>query len=328
MKILITGGAGFIGSHLSDALIKQGEEITIIDDLSTGRMENIAHLAGNPRFHFAIETIGNETVMDRLVSECNVIYHLAAAVGVELIVTRPVEVIERNILGTESVLKIANRYKKKVFLASTSEIYGKNENIPFREDDDRLLGPTTKNRWSYSCSKAVDEFLGLAYFKERHLPIVIGRFFNTIGPRQTGQYGMVVPRFVKRALLGQPLLVYGDGEQSRCFTSVSDVVRAVVDLMKHPNAVGEIFNIGSNQEITINRLAERVIEVTKSKSEIRRIPYEEAYESGFEDMRRRVPDVSKLANLTGYKPEVSLEEILRQIMNDLKKNDGDVKKVF
>jgi UDP-glucose 4-epimerase len=215
-----------------------------------------------------------------------------------------------------------------VFIASTSEVYGKSESVPFREEDDRLLGPTTKNRWSYSCSKAIDEFLGLAYFKERKLPIVIGRFFNTIGPRQTGQYGMVVPRFVKRALLGEPLLVYGDGEQSRCFTSVSDVVRAVVDLMKHTEALGEIFNIGSSQEITINGLAERVLAVTGSKSEIRRIPYDEAYESGFEDMRRRVPDVSKLSHLTGYKPEVSLDEILRQIMEDLKKNDPEVKKVF
>ncbi|HDQ45048.1 MAG TPA: NAD-dependent epimerase/dehydratase family protein [bacterium] len=325
MRILITGGAGFIGSHLADALIRQGEDVTIIDDLSTGRMENIAHLTGHPQFHYAIETIGNETVMDRLVSECDIIYHLAAAVGVELIVTRPVEVIERNILGTEAVLKIANRYKKKVFIASTSEIYGKSETVPFREEDDRILGPTTKNRWSYSCSKAIDEFLGLAYWKEKKLPIVIGRFFNTIGPRQTGQYGMVVPRFVRQALLSQPLLVYGDGEQSRCFTSVTDVVRAVIDLMRHPGAVGEIFNIGGSEEITINGLAQRVIAVTQSKSKIRHIPYEEAYESGFEDMRRRVPDISRLAGLTGYRPQIPLDDILSRIAGDLKKNDPEVK---
>lgn len=325
MRILITGGAGFIGSHLSDALIERGHEVTVIDDLSTGRMQNIAHLKANDRFHFAIETIVNETVMDRLVSECDVIYHLAAAVGVELIVNRPVEVIERNILGTEMVFKVANRYKKKVFVASTSEIYGKNENVPFKETDDRILGPTTKSRWSYSSSKAIDEFLALAYWKEKQLPVVIGRFFNTIGLRQTGQYGMVVPRFVKRALLNQPVTVYSDGEQSRCFTDVSDVIRAVTDLMEHPEAVGNIYNIGSQQEITINDLARRVIEVTDSDSEIRHIPYEEAYESGFEDMRRRVPDVSRLEELTGYAPEVKLDVTIQKIARDLRENDPDVR---
>lgn len=324
MRILITGGAGFIGSHLSDTLIEQGDRVTVIDDLSTGRMQNIAHLQSNDRFHFAIETIVNETVMDRLVSECDVIYHLAAAVGVELIVNHPVEVIERNILGTEMVFKVANRYKKKVFVASTSEIYGKNEKVPFRETDDRILGPTTKSRWSYSSSKAIDEFLALAYWKEKQLPVVIGRFFNTIGPRQTGQYGMVVPRFVKRALLDQPLLVYSDGEQSRCFTDVSDVIRAVVDLMEHPEAVGNIYNIGSQQEITINDLARRVIEVTDSNSEIEHIPYEQAYESGFEDMRRRVPDVSRLEELTGYVPKVKLDVTIQKIAQDLRENDPDI----
>lgn len=325
MRILITGGAGFIGSHLGDALIERGDQVTIIDDLSTGRMENVAHLEGNDRFHFAIETIVNETVMDRLVSECDVIYHLAAAVGVELIVNRPVEVIERNILGTEMVFKVANRYKKKVFVASTSEIYGKNENVPFKETDDRILGATTKSRWSYSSSKAIDEFLALAYWKEKTLPVVIGRFFNTIGPRQTGQYGMVVPRFVKRALLDQTLTVYSDGEQSRCFTDVSDVIRAVLDLMDHPEAIGNIYNIGSQQEITINGLAQKVIEVTDSNSQIEHIPYEQAYESGFEDMRRRVPDVSRLEELTGYAPQVKLDVTIQKIAQDLRESDPDVR---
>lgn len=325
MKILITGGAGFIGSHLSETLIGKGEHVTIIDDLSTGRMENIQHLAGHSHFHFAIETIANETVMDRLVSECDMIYHLAAAVGVELIVTRPVEVIERNILGTEAVLKIANRYKKKVFIASTSEVYGKNEKVPFNENDDRLLGPTTKTRWSYASSKAIDEFLALAYHKEMQLPVVIGRFFNTIGPRQTGQYGMVAPRFVKRALMGEPLQVYGDGEQSRCFTNVTDVVGAIIDLMDNEAAVGEIFNIGSSEEISINALAQKVIEVTGSDSDIRHIPYEEAYESGFEDMRRRIPDIAKLNKLTGYVPRIRLDETLEQITDFLRENDPDLK---
>ncbi|NQT24456.1 GDP-mannose 4,6-dehydratase [candidate division KSB1 bacterium] len=324
MHILITGGAGFIGSHLSDALIKRGEDVTIIDDLSTGRMENIAHLKDNKRFHFVIETILNETVMDRLVSECDVIYHLAAAVGVELIVNHPVEVIERNILGTEMVFKTANRYKKKVFVASTSEIYGKNENVPFKETDDRLLGPTIKSRWSYSSSKAIDEFLALAYWKEKQLPVVIGRFFNTIGPRQTGQYGMVVPRFVKRALLDQPIVVYSDGEQSRCFTDVSDVIQAVLNLMDHPEAVGNIYNIGSQQEININGLAERILEVTRSESVIEHISYEQAYESGFEDMRRRVPDVSRLKALTRYTPKVKLDVTIQKIMEEMKANDPDV----
>jgi UDP-glucose 4-epimerase len=325
MKILITGGAGFIGSHLCDELLKKGNDVIIIDDLSTGRMENIEHLKNNPKFHFAIETIMNETVMDRLVSECDAIFHLAAAVGVELIVHNPVEVIERNILGSECVLKIANRYKKRVFLASTSEIYGKNEKIPFKEDDDRLLGPTTKSRWSYSSSKAIDEFLGLAYWKEKHLPVIIGRFFNTIGPRQTGQYGMVVPRFVKQALLGKDITVFGDGNQSRCFTYVSDVVQSIIVLLDHPDAIGEIFNIGGGKEIKINELAERVISITNSPSRIVHIPYDKAYESGFEDMKRRVPDIKKIKKLIGYSPKVDLDEMLKRVADDLLKNDNDLK---
>ncbi len=313
MKVLITGGAGFIGSHLTDALLEAGDTVTIIDDLSTGSMKNFAHVRSHPHFHFAIETIMNETVMDRLVSECDVIYHLASAVGVELIVSSPVEVIERCVLGTETVLKIANRYKRKVLITSTSEVYGKNTKVPFSEDDDRLLGATTKSRWSYSCSKAIDEFLALAYFKEKNLPIVIVRLFNTVGPRQTGQYGMVVPRFIKQALENKDLTVYGDGTQSRCFGFVGDVIGALTKLMNQPEAVGQIFNIGSTQEITIMDLAKRVRELTGSKAQIKLIPYEEAYEQGFEDMARRVPDLSKIKKLIHYEPKVDLTGIITRM---------------
>ncbi len=314
MKALITGGAGFIGSHLSEALLAAGHEVTIIDDLSTGRFSNIQHLVEDPRFHFAIESITNETVMDRLVSECDLIYHLAAAVGVELIVKDPVHVIETNILGSHAVLRVANRYRKKVLLASTSEIYGKNDTIPFREDDDRVLGPTTRSRWSYSTSKAVDEFLALAYHRQKGLPTVIFRLFNTIGPRQTGRYGMVVPRFVRQALAGEPITVYGDGRQSRCFTDVEDVVRATIGLAEEPRAVGEVFNVGGSEEITIGDLAQKVRRLTDSRSEIVFIPYEEAYEAGFEDMQRRVPDITKVSRLIGYCPQVGLDESLRRII--------------
>ncbi len=310
MKALITGGAGFIGSHLAEALLERGDEVTIIDDLSTGRFENIEHLTSNPRFHFAIETITNETVMDRLVSECDMIFHLAAAVGVELIVHSPVRTIETNIVGTRAVLQVANRYRKKVIVASTSEVYGKAVTVPFREDDDRLMGPTTKSRWSYATSKAVDEFLALAYWKEKKLPTVVARFFNTVGPRQTGQYGMVVPRFVAQALKGEPITVYGDGRQSRCFTHVSDTVRAVILLADNPNAVGQVFNVGSSEEITILGLAQKVKKLLDSDSEIVFIPYDEAYEEGFEDMRRRVPDTTKIRNLTGWKTKYSLDDTI------------------
>lgn len=313
MHVLITGGAGFIGSHLTDALLQRGHHVTVIDDLSTGKMENFDHVRAYPNFRFAIETIMNESVMDRLVSECDMIFHLASAVGVELIVNRPVEVIERCILGTEIVLKIANRYKKKVLITSTSEIYGKNTKVPFSEEDDRILGPTTKSRWSYSCSKAIDEFLALAYFKEMKLPVVIVRLFNTVGPRQTGQYGMVVPRFVQAAMHNQPIRVYGDGSQSRCFGYVSDVIGALVTLTNHPNAVGQIFNIGSTEETTIIELANKVKDITGSDSEIIKIPYEQAYEHGFEDMARRVPDLVKIKRLIGYEPKVKLEEMIRRI---------------
>ena len=312
VRALITGGCGFIGSHLAEVLLARGEEVTVVDDLSTGRFENIEGLIGNPGFRFAIETITNEAVMDRLISECDIIYHLAAAVGVELIVQEPVRVIETNIKGCEAILRIGARYRKKIMLASTSEVYGKSEEIPFREDADRVIGPTTRNRWSYACSKAMDEFLALAYAKQLALPVVIMRLFNTVGPRQTGQYGMVVPRFVQQALRGDPLTVYGDGRQSRCFTYVGDVVRAVVGLADEPRALGQVFNIGGVQEVTIEDLARRTIELAGSSSEIAYIPYEEAYEEGFEDMRRRVPDISKITTLIGWKPGVPLEETLQR----------------
>lgn len=313
MRILITGGAGFVGSHLADALLEQGHRVTIIDDLSTGRMENFAHIRNHPNFLFAIESIMNEAVMDRLVSECDVIYHLASAVGVELIVNKPVEVIERCVIGSEIVLKIANRYKRKVLITSTSEVYGKSSKVPFSEGDDSLFGPTTKSRWSYACSKAIDEFLALAYYKEFDLPVVLVRLFNTVGPRQTGQYGMVVPRFVQQAMQNKPLTVYGDGNQSRCFGYVGDVVGAIIKLMDHPEAIGQICNIGNNEEVTIMELAERVIKITGSQSKIVKIPYEEAYEEGFEDMQRRVPDLSKIRRLIGYEPKVGLDEIITRI---------------
>jgi UDP-glucose 4-epimerase len=303
---------------LIDALLSAGHEVTIIDDLSTGKLENIAHVRNYPNFHFAIETIMNQTVMDRLVSECDMIYHLASAVGVDFIVSSPVEVIERCILGTEVVLKIANRYKKKVLITSTSEIYGKNTKTPFNEEDDRLLGPTTKSRWSYSCSKAIDEFLALAYFKEKNLPIIIVRLFNTIGPRQTGQYGMVVPRFIAQALNNEPITVYGDGSQTRCFCYVTDVIQAFTKLMSHPDSVGQIFNIGSTEEITIANLAKRVKSVLGSKSEIVYVPYNEAYEFGFEDMQRRVPDTRKIQKHIGWKPTIKLNEMLNAIADHLK----------
>jgi UDP-glucose 4-epimerase len=314
MRALITGGCGFIGSHLAEALLARGDQVTVVDDLSTGRFENIQPLVSHPSFHFAIETIANETVMDRLVSECDIIYHLAAAVGVELIVHDPVRVIETNIKGCETILRIGARYRKKVMLASTSEVYGKSDKVPFAEDDDRVLGPTTRSRWSYACSKAMDEFLAFAYAKQLALPVVVMRFFNTVGPRQTGRYGMVVPRFVQQALGDEPLTVYGDGQQSRCFTYVGDVIKAVIDLTDEPQAVGRVFNIGSTEEVTIEELARRTIRLAGSRSEIVRIPYDEAYEEGFEDMRRRVPDIRAIQSLVGWQPETDLDGTLRKVI--------------
>ncbi len=314
MKALITGGAGFIGSHLAEELLNRGEMVSVIDDLSTGRLENVEHLMSSPRFSIAVETILNETVMDRLVSECDIIYHLAAAVGVELIVNKPVEVIERNILGTEMVLKLANRYLKKVVVTSTSEIYGKSEQVPFKENDDRVLGPTTKNRWSYSSTKAIDEFLALAYHKEKSLDVVIVRLFNTVGPRQTGQYGMVIPRFVVQALKNEPITVYGDGKQVRCFGYVSDVVGAIISLANHSKAIGQIFNVGNNEPITILNLARKIKEKANSSAEIIFVPYGEAYEEGFEDMAIRSPDLTKIKTLIGYEPEINLDSILDNVI--------------
>lgn len=311
---LITGGAGFIGSHLSEALLSKGDRVTVIDDLSTGRFENIAHLTANPNFHFAIETITNQTVMDRLVSECDIIFHLAAAVGVDLIVRSPIHTIETNVMGTEMVLKTARRYRKKVMIASTSEIYGKSNRAPFAEDDDRVQGPTTKSRWSYATSKALDEFLALAYHKEVGLPVVIFRLFNTVGPRQTGRYGMVIPRFVRWALAGEPIQVYGNGQQTRCFANVSDVVEAIDRLSECEAAVGQVFNVGSQEEVTILELAGRVKARAGSGSEIVTIPYSAAYEEGFEDMLRRVPDIHKVRETIGWQPRKDLNQTLDEVI--------------
>lgn len=314
MRVLITGGAGFIGSHLADALVGRGDEVFIIDDLSTGSIDNIQHLRAHPRFHYAIESVRHASTVAELVDQCDVVFHLAAAVGVKLIVESPVRTIETNVHGTEVVLAQANKKKKKVLVASTSEVYGLSDDVPFREDGNLVLGATTKGRWSYACSKALDEFLALAYWRERKLPTILVRLFNTVGPRQMGQYGMVVPTFVKQALAGRPITIYGDGSQTRCFTHVGDVVRALMGLMDHPGAVGEVFNVGSREEVTIQRLAERVLALTGSSSEIVHVPYEQAYGEGFEDMPRRVPDVGKIQNLIGYAPSLSLDEILSGVI--------------
>ena len=315
MRVLITGGAGFIGSHLSDAYLQRGDEVFIIDDLSTGSFENIRHLKEHPRFHYTIENVHNQPVTAELVDQCDVIFHLAAAVGVKLIVESPVRTIETNVHGTEVVLSLANKKKKKVLIASTSEVYGLSTEVPFREDGNLVMGATTKGRWSYACSKAIDEFLALAYWREKKLPTIVVRLFNTVGPRQTGQYGMVIPTFVKQALSSRPITVFGDGKQSRCFGYVGDVVGALMKLMDDGDAVGEVFNIGSNQEISIMDLARKVKELTNSESEIVLVPYDEAYEEGFEDMPRRIPDISKVNAQVGFRPEMSLEGILKSVID-------------
>ena len=315
MRVLITGGAGFIGSHLADAYLKRGDHVYVIDDLSTGKIENIQHLKGEPHFHYTIESVHNQPVTAELVDQCDVIFHLAAAVGVKLIVESPVRTIETNVRGTEVVLALANKKKKKVLVASTSEVYGLSADVPFREDGNLVMGATTKGRWSYACSKAIDEFLALAYWREKKLPTIIVRLFNTVGPRQTGQYGMVIPTFVKQALAGRPITVYGDGNQSRCFGYVGDVVGALVKLMDHEDAVGQVFNIGSNQEISILALAQKVKDLTQSDSDIVFVPYDEAYEEGFEDMPRRVPDISKVSQLVGFRPEMNLDGILKTVID-------------
>jgi UDP-glucose 4-epimerase len=314
MKALITGGAGFVGSHLAETLLERGDEVIVLDNLSTGSIENISGLKSNPGFRYAIDSVTNAPLAAELIDQADVVFHLAAAVGVKLIVESPVNTIETNVHGTELVLKLANKKKKKVILASTSEVYGKSNLVPFREDADLVMGATTKGRWSYACSKAIDEFLALAYHKEKRLPVVIVRLFNTVGPRQTGRYGMVVPNLVKQALLGHPLTVYGDGSQSRCFTYVSDVVGALIALADHCGAVGGVFNVGNDrEEVTILELARRVRERTGSRSQIELVPYEKAYEEGFEDMPRRVPDLSKVRELIGYEPQIHLDEILDRV---------------
>ena len=317
MRVLITGGAGFVGSHLAEALLDRGDEVYVLDDLSTGSIDNISHLKPNPKFHYTIDTVTNEPLLAELIDRCDTVIHLAAAVGVKLIVESPVRTIETNVHGTEVVLKVANKKKKKVLIASTSEVYGKSAKVPFNENDDLVLGPTSKHRWAYACSKMIDEFLALAYFKERKLPIIIVRLFNTVGPRQTGQYGMVVPNFVRQALANEPITVFGDGTQQRSFTYVGDVVRAMVALIDEPKAIGQVFNIGNGQEISIRDLAIRIKKMTGSSSEIVTIPYDQAYESGFEDMPRRVPDIAKIRALIGYEPTVELDEILERVIASL-----------
>ncbi|HXG67021.1 MAG TPA: GDP-mannose 4,6-dehydratase [Blastocatellia bacterium] len=314
MRILITGGAGFIGSHLAEEHLNRGDEVCIIDDLSTGSMENIRHLKGHPNFTRHIDTVTNRPLTAELVDESDIIYHLAAAVGVRLIVESPVKTIETNIEGTDVVLSLAAKKRKRVLIASTSEVYGKRNHVPFREDDDLTLGPTTKGRWSYACSKAIDEFLAIAYWKEKRVPTVIARLFNTVGPRQTGRYGMVIPNFVRQALRDQDITVFGDGSQARCFTHVKDVVGALIKLAEHPEAVGEVYNIGSYQEVSILELAERIKHLSGSSSRVVLVPYDEAYEEGFEDMMRRVPDISKIRDLIGYAPRFTLDEILTDVI--------------
>jgi UDP-glucose 4-epimerase len=318
MKILITGGAGFIGSHLAEKLLGLGHEVFIIDNLWTGRLSNIEKIQDHKKLHLVVDTILNESVMNELIFKIDHIYHLAAAVGVKNIMDHPVETLDINVKGTETVLRLANRFKKKVFIASTSEVYGKHVEHSLSEDDDRILGTVKKRRWAYACSKTLDEFQALAYFDEKKLPVVIARLFNTVGPRQTGQYGMVLPNFVQSALLGKPISVYGEGTQSRSFTHVNDVVGAITKLMDEPSAEGEIFNVGNNKEVTINELALKVKEMTDSDSEIEHIPYEKAYGPGFEDMKKRCPNIKKINKLIGFKPSYDLKAMIQSVIDYFK----------
>ena len=315
MRAFITGGAGFIGSHLAEALLAAGHQVSVLDNLSTGSIANIEPLKRRPGFHYAIDSVTNEPLLAELVDGCDVVFHLAAAVGVKLIVEAPVHTIETNVHGTEVVLRHANKKKKLVVIASTSEVYGKSTAVPFHEDADLVLGPTTKHRWAYACSKAIDEFLALAYWKEKKLPVVITRFFNTVGPRQTGRYGMVIPNFVRQGLSGQPITVHGDGRQTRSFCHVSDVVDALQRLVAEPRAIGQVFNVGNDQEISIMALAERVRALTGGRSDIVTIPYDQAYESGFEDMPRRVPDLTKIRALVGFTAQADLDGILAGVID-------------
>ncbi|MEQ1758277.1 MAG: GDP-mannose 4,6-dehydratase [Vicinamibacterales bacterium] len=314
MRALITGGAGFVGSHLAERLLDDGHDVIVLDNLSTGSFDNIAHLKARPRFEYSIDGVENESLVAELIDRSDVVFHLAAAVGVKLIVEQPVHTIETNVHGTEVVLKHANKKKKLVVIASTSEVYGKSTDVPFREGADLVLGSSTKHRWAYACSKLIDEFLALAYWKERKLPVIIVRLFNTVGPRQTGRYGMVLPTFVRQALAGQPLTVFGDGTQSRSFTYVGDVVEALVRLVNEPKAIGEVFNVGNTGEVTILELAQRVKTATASASPVHLIPYDQAYEAGFEDMPRRVPDISKIQALVGYEPKLTLDDIIERVV--------------
>ena len=318
MKILITGGAGFIGSHLAEKLLGLGHEVFIIDNLWTGRLSNIKKIQDHKKLHLVVDTILNESVMNELIFKIDHIYHLAAAVGVKNIMDHPVETLDINVKGTETVLRLANHFKKKVLIASTSEVYGKHVEHSLSEDDDRILGTVKKRRWAYACSKTLDEFQALAYFDEKKLPVVIARLFNTVGPRQTGQYGMVLPNFVQSALLGKPISVYGEGSQSRSFTHVNDVVGAITKLMDEPSAEGEIFNVGNNKEVTINELALKVKEMTDSDSEIEHIPYEKAYGPGFEDMQRRCPSIKKINKLIGFKPSYDLGAMIQSVIDYFK----------
>jgi len=319
MKVLVTGGAGFIGSHLADRLLETGEEVYAIDDLSTGSLKNVKHLQDNPQFHLVVDTVLHEGVMNELVFKCDHIFHMAAVVGVKQIMNRPVETLETNVKGTEMVLKLANRHKKKVLIASTSEVYGKvmdGDNCSLlTEDTDRLMGSTTKRRWAYACSKALDEFLALAYHEEKKLPVVVARLFNTVGPRQTGQYGMVIPNFVQKALIDKPIVVHGDGTQSRSFTHVSDVVEALIALMAETRAEGLVVNVGGTEEVTIKDLAHLVKEMTGSGSQIEYISYEKAYGPGFEDMQRRCPDISRIKELIDFEPKIDLRNIIQSVID-------------
>lgn len=325
MKILITGGAGFIGSHLADKLLAEGHDVTVIDDLSTGSYSNIAHLEDNPDFKTIIDTVLHAGLMERLIRESDRVYHMASAVGVRLIMEQPVKTIETIFHGTDVILKYCSRYRKRVLIPSTSEVYGKGVTVPFSEEDDLLTGATDKHRWAYACAKTLDEFLALAHYKETRLPVVVARLFNTVGPRQTGQYGMVVPRFVEAALKNAPIEVHGDGTQSRCFGHIADVVEGLTAMMENPACFGQVINMGSDAEVSINDLAQKAISLTSSSSEIKYIPYSEAYGEGFEDMQRRVPSLEKAKRLIGYQPTRSLDDIINDVAGEMRQNQPESK---
>lgn len=318
MKYLITGGAGFVGSHLADKLINEGHEVTVIDDLSTGRYSNVEHLEGNNKFRLIIDTVLNEKLMEELIRDTDRVFHMASAVGVRLIMEQPVKTIETIFHGTDVVLKFCSRYRKRVLVPSTSEVYGKGVSVPFKEEDDLLTGSTDKHRWAYACAKTLDEFLALAHWKETRLPVVVVRLFNTVGPRQTGQYGMVVPNFIKSALSNKPINVYGDGNQARCFGHVLDIVEGLAKAIETPECFGQVINFGNNEEITILDLAKRVVEKTGSESEIRFLTYDEVYGEGFEDMQRRVPSLEKAKRLVGYQPTRTLDNIITDVVEEFR----------